>query len=220
MAPNPPLQREKPALRGYSHEIAAYVAVPAALALVAGARGPIALAGAAVYGASLVALFATSALYHRPRWSPRARRIMWRLDHSAIFVLIAGTYTPLCLLLGPGAGHALLAIVWAGAAGGVIVSMVWVTAPKALMAGLYVLLGWVSVTTFPDLQAALGPRTLGLLVAGGLLYTGGAVIYAVRRPDPLPDVFGFHEVFHLLVVAAAGCHFAVVGAAIRAIAAG
>jgi hemolysin III len=220
MAPNPPPQREKPLLRGYSHEIAAYVALPAVLALVAGARGGIALWGALAYGASLVFLFATSALYHRPSWSPAARRILWRLDHAAIFVLIAGTYTPLCLVVGPGTGHALLAVVWTGAVAGVIVSMVWVTAPKPLMAGLYVLLGWVATAGFRAMYAVLGARALLVLLAGGLLYTAGAVIYALRRPDPMPSVFGFHEIFHLLVVAAAACHFAVVAWALRALPAG
>jgi hemolysin III len=220
MAPNPPPQREKPLLRGYSHEIAAYVAVPAVLALVAGARGSVALSGAVAYGASLVFLFSTSALYHRPRWSPAARRILWRLDHAAIFVLIAGTYTPLCLVVGPGTGHALLAVVWTGAVAGVIISMVWVTAPKPLMAGLYVLLGWVATAGFRAMYAVLGARALLVLLAGGLLYTAGAVIYALRRPDPMPSVFGFHEIFHLLVVAAAACHFAVVAWALRALPAG
>jgi hemolysin III len=217
MPPNPPPQRIKPALRGVSHEIAAYVAIPAALALVVHATGGAARAGAVAYGTSLVALFGVSALYHRPLWSARARSILWRVDHSAIFALIAGTCTPFCLLLGPGAGHALLAAVWIAAAAGMLLSIAWVRAPKPLMAVLYLILGWMVVPVLPALRAAVGPRAVALLLAGGLLYSAGAVVYALRRPDPFPRVFGFHEIFHLLVVAAAASHFLVVADAVRAL---
>ncbi|WP_242340309.1 MULTISPECIES: PAQR family membrane homeostasis protein TrhA [Anaeromyxobacter] len=208
--------RVKPRLRGVSHEIAAYLAAPAWALLFVHAETGTARTGALTYGASLFALFLASAVYHRPTWSARARRILWRVDHSAIFLLIAGTYTPLCLLLGD-RGRPLLAAVWLGAAAGVGLSIAWVTAPKALMAALYVLLGWLVVPVVPALHAAIGPAALALLLGGGLLYTVGAVIYALRRPDPFPAVFGFHEIFHLLVVAAAACHFAVVAGAIRAL---
>jgi hemolysin III len=217
MAPAPPSTRTRPLLRGVSHLAAAVAAVPAAAALVGRARSGSGLAGAAVYGGSLVALFAVSALYHRVFWSPAARRIVGRIDHSAIFLLIAGTYTPFCLLLGPGTGHTLLAVVWIAATAGIAVVVAFHQTPKPLRAALYVLFGWLIVPVIPALRAAVGDGPLLLLLAGGLFYTVGAVIYGLRRPDPFPQVFGFHEIFHLLVVAAAACHFLVVDAAVRAL---
>jgi hemolysin III len=217
MAPNPPPVRVKPALRGVSHELAAYVAFPSALLLAARAPAGDATLAATVYGGSLFFLFAASAFYHRPFWSPRARDIVGRVDHSAIFLLIAGTYTPMSLLLGPGIGHTLLAVVWAGAAGGIALALAWTSAPKPLMAGIYVLLGWTVFPALPALRAAAGDRTLSLLLLGGLFYTVGAGVYAFRRPDPVPHVFGYHEIFHVLVVAAAACHFAMVAAVLRAL---
>ncbi len=208
---------EKPLLRGVSHEIAAAAALFAwgALALAAGPSR--ARAAANVYGASLFTLFFVSALYHRPTWAPRARLLMRRLDHSAIFVLIAGTYTPFCLLLPPATGLPLLSVVWGGAAAGVLRAVLWVRAPKALATAIYVLLGWAVVPVVPALRSALGAGAISLLLSGGAAYTLGAVVYATRRPDPFPRVFGYHEVFHALVVAAAACHFAVAMAAIRAL---
>ncbi len=217
MAPNPPHRRAKPLLRGVSHQIAAVVAAPAAAALVMGAGGGSARAAALTYGASLLTLFGVSATYHRPMWSPRVRRVLWRVDHSAIFVLIAGTYTPFCLLLGAATGRLALAAIWVAATLGIAVSIAWPDAPKKLMAAVYVGFGWMAVPVLPMLRATIGGGALALLFAGGLLYSVGAVIYALRRPDPFPSVFGFHEVFHLCVVAAAACHFVVVGAAIRAL---
>ncbi len=207
----------KPLLRGVSHEIAAVAALLAwgALALAAGPSR--ARAAANVYGASLFTLFFVSALYHRPTWAPRARLLMRRLDHSAIFLLIAGTYTPFCLLLPPASGLPLLALVWGVAAAGVLQSVLWVRAPKPLVVAVYVLFGWLVVPVVPVLRTALGGGAIALLVAGGAAYTLGAVVYATRRPDPFPRVFGYHEVFHALVVAAAACHFAVATAAIRAL---
>lgn len=204
----------KPLLRGVSHEIAAGVALAGwiVLALLAG-PGRARLA-ANVYGASLFTLFFVSALYHRPTWRPAARLVMRRLDHSAIFLLIAGTYTPICLLLPVSTGQRLLSVVWAGAAAGILQSLLWVRAPKALSAAIYVLLGWVVVTALPALRAALGAGAIALLFAGGAAYTLGAIVYATRRPDPFPRVFGYHEVFHALVVAAAACHFAVAASAV------
>jgi hemolysin III len=210
-----PAPRTKPRLRGVSHQIAAFLAAPAGAVLVAGANGASARNAAITYSLCLFGLFTVSATYHRPMWSERARRLLWRLDHSAIFFLIAGTYTPFCMLLPPGLRGAALAAVWTGAAVGTAVSLLWVGAPKRLMAALYVLVGWVAVPVLPALAARLGAGALALLFAGGLLYTAGAAIYAWRRPDPFPTVFGFHEIFHLLVVAAAACHFVVVLVAIR-----
>jgi hemolysin III len=208
---------DKPLLRGVSHEIAAAVSLAAwvALALVAGpGRARVA---ANVYGASLFTLFAVSAAYHRPAWQPRARLLMRRLDHSAIFFLIAGTYTPFCLLLPREEGLAILAIVWGGGIAGAVREIVWPSAPKAISAAVYVLLGWVIVPVLPVLRATLGPVGIALLLAGGAAYTLGAIVYATRRPDPFPRVFGYHEIFHALVIAAAACHFAVALAAVRAL---
>ena len=209
--------RTKPLLRGVSHELAAMAALPGCVLLARQAsslRGGLA---AIVYGVSVTVLFATSALYHRPTWSPRARSIMRRFDHSAIFVLIAGTYTPLCLLLGGRRGTVLLCAVWAGAALGALRALLWPYAPRAVPAALAVALGWIVVAVIPALHAAVGDLALALLVAGGLAYTAGAVVYAFKRPDPVPAVFGYHEVFHALVVVAAVCHFAVVSSALPAI---
>ena len=210
--------RPKPLLRGVSHEIAAGVALAGLVALVLLAPGPRARMGALVYGVSLVALFSVSALYHRPTWSPRARLWMRRLDHSAIFLLIAGTFTPLCLLLGDARAHTMLAVVWVGAGLGVLRALVWPRAPRMVATALYLLLGWAAVPLVPAMYRALGAGSLALLTAGGVLYSVGAIIYATRRPDPFPRVFGYHEVFHALVVAAAGLHFAVAAGAVRALA--
>jgi hemolysin III len=209
--------RTKPLLRGVSHEIAAGVALAGLVALVWVAPGPRARTAALVYGMSLVALFSVSALYHRPMWGARALLWMRRLDHSAIFLLIAGTFTPLCLLLGDARAHTMLAVVWAGAGVGILRALLWPKAPRALATALYLLLGWAALPLVPAMYRALGLVPLALLAAGGLLYSVGAIIYAIRRPDPFPRVFGYHEVFHALVVAAAGLHYAVAAGAVRAL---
>ncbi len=209
--------RPKPLLRGVSHQVAAVVALVGWFAVVAAARSSAARAVAHVYAASLFSLFAISATYHRPTWSPRARAWMRRLDHSAIFLLIAGTYTPLCLLLGGRRGWALLVVVWIGAAAGVVQSVLWPRAPKAVLAILCVALGWVVLPVLPALHGVVGATGVVLLGAGGVAYTAGAAVYASRRPDPWPRVFGYHEVFHMLVIVAAACHFAVTFSAVRAI---
>jgi hemolysin III len=158
-------------------------------------------------------MFGASALYHRIDWSPRPRAWLRRLDHSMIFVLVAGTYTPFALLVvAPALGWALLVVVWAGALAGVLISLVWIDAPRWLTAILYVALGWASIVMMPQLWDRAGPLAVAMLAAGGLLYTVGAVVYARRRPDPVPRVFGYHELFHALVIAAAAVHFAAVAA--------
>ncbi|HTN51669.1 MAG TPA: hemolysin III family protein [Anaeromyxobacter sp.] len=210
-SPVPP--REKPLLRGVSHEIAAAFALLAWIGLAAAAPSSRGRTGAIVYGASLFTLFAVSALYHRPTWGPVARLRMRRLDHSAIFLLIAGTYTPFCLLLGA-AGTRLLVVVWAGALLGTVRAVAWPRAPRVLVASLYVLLGWAVVPVLPALGARLGAWPLALLGAGGIVYSLGAAVYAARRPDPFPRVFGYHEVFHAMVIAAAALHFAAVARAV------
>jgi hemolysin III len=201
-------------MRGVLHAIAAALSLVAAIALVLAAASPRGRIAAGVYGGSLVTLFSVSALYHRRSWSRRAYRVIRTLDHCAIYVLIAGTYTPMCVLLGGRAGMVLLYAVWAGALLGVAKEVFWRRAPKRLGVALYLLLGWMVVPTFPALRGALGNEALLLLGAGGLAYTVGALVYAFRRPDPFPRVFGYHEIFHALVVAAAAGHFVVAANAI------
>ena len=214
MIATPIAARSKPLLRGVSHEIAAFAAAPAALALIWSAKSFWAVVGAAIYGASLFTLFLVSSIFHRPTWSPQTRAWIAKLDNSAIFLLIGGTYVPICLLVGGAVGRALLAIVWTGAAAGIVLTVAWPHAPKWLMAAVYVLLGWVFLPAAAGLRQAMDGRALWLLLAGGLVYTAGAIVYALRRPDPFPRVFGYHEVFHLLVIAGAACHFVVVRGAI------
>ena len=198
----------KPTLRGVSHQAAFFAAIVATAALALRAPTAGAAAASAVYGASLTALFGVSALYHRPHWSPEKRQIMRRLDHSAIFLLIAGTYTPLFALLDdPGLHHRPLWIMWIGAVIGVGKSMLWPHAPKWITAALCVLFGWAAVGDVIRLAPVMGPLSTWLLVVGGLIYSVGALVYARRRPDPIPRVFGYHEVFHALVILASVCHF-------------
>lgn len=214
---NPPALRVKPRLRGVFHEIAAFLSLPVVIGLVATARGRAAVAGAVIYGVSLVLLFAVSAIYHRPHWRPRPRNLLGRIDQAAIFVAIAGTYTPFCLLLGPGRGTLLLATVWAATLVGVALALLWDNAPKRTMAAIYVVLGWFVLPILPAIHAVVHAGPFLLLMVGGALYTTGAAVYAFRRPDPFPAVFGYHEIFHVLVVAGAACHFAVAVVAIRAL---
>jgi hemolysin III len=202
----------KPRLRGVSHQWAFFVSVVlgAVLVLLAPAGQP--RLAAAIYAFSVAGLFGASALYHRVNWtSLSARRWMRRLDHSMIFVLIAGTYTPFALLVLDGTlATAILIVVWTGAATGIVLKLCWIDAPKWLIALTYVLLGWVAVAAFPDMISRLGVTPTLLVAVGGVLYTLGAVVYALRRPDPAPQVFGYHEVFHALVIAAASLQYAVI----------
>jgi hemolysin III len=202
----------KPKLRGVSHEWAFFLSLGFGTALIILARTPEATLAVAIYAVSLSALFGTSALYHRVDWRrPQVRQWMRRLDHSMIFFLIAGTYTPFALLVldGPLA-DAILAVVWIGAIAGAIVEMIWIDHPKWVAAIIYLALGWVAVAAFPQLWTEMGVGGAVLVAAGGLLYTAGAVVYATQRPNPSPAVFGYHEVFHLLVIAAAVAHFSAV----------
>lgn len=202
----------KPRLRGVSHEWAFFVSLFLGAGLIVAAKTPRATLAVAIYAVSLSALFGTSALYHRVNWRrPGARRWMRRLDHSMIFLLIAGTYTPFALLVLHGAlADAILVVVWAGAAAGTIIEMIWIEAPKWVTAIIYLSLGWVAVVAMPDLWNELGAGGTLLVAGGGLLYTTGAVVYATQRPNPNPAVFGYHEVFHLFVIAAAALQFAAI----------
>jgi hemolysin III len=199
----------KPRLRGVSHQWAFLCSLVTGTVLIALAPTGEAAAVAAIYASSVAALFGTSALYHRVTWaSQNARRWMRRLDHSMIFLLIAGTYTPFAVLVLEGTlATVILVVVWAGALGGIVLKLVWIDAPKPLVAVIYVVLGWVAVAALPALLDGLGPVSTSLVVAGGLFYTAGAVVYALRRPDPIPSVFGYHEVFHALVIAAAALQY-------------
>lgn len=202
----------KPKLRGVSHEWAFFVSLFLGAGLIVAAETPRARLAVAIYAVSLSALFGTSALYHRVNWTrPDVRRWMRRLDHSMIFFLIAGTYTPFALLVldGPLA-DAILAVVWIGAVAGAVVEIVWIEHPKWVAALVYISLGWVAVVPFPALWNEMGAAGTLLVATGGLLYTVGAVVYATQRPNPNPAVFGYHEVFHLFVIAAAAAHFAAV----------
>jgi hemolysin III len=200
-----------PRFRGRLHQAAFFVAVPAGVALVIAAPTALSRAAAAIYALSLAGLYGTSALYHRMPWSPRARGWMKRLDHSMIFVLIAGTYTPFSLLVLSGAWRAVvLSVVWAGAAVGIVLKMVRIDGLEALSATLYIGLGWMVVVAWPQMVRGLPPAAVALLATGGILYTTGAIVLATRRPDPSPAVFGYHEVWHAMVVGASLCHFAAV----------
>jgi hemolysin III len=204
----------KPRFRGVSHQWAFFVALAAGAALVIAAPSGRATLAATIYAISMCAMFGASALYHRVNWkSLAARRWMRRLDHSMIYVLIAGTYTPFALLvLDGGLAKAVLVTIWAGAGLGIALEMFWSDTPKWLTAAVYVLLGWVAVIAFPELASELGVLGMSLVAGGGVLYTAGAVIYALRRPDPAPAVFGYHEIFHVLVIAAAVMQFVAVAA--------
>jgi hemolysin III len=202
----------KPRLRGVSHEYAFFVSLVLGGALVVLARGTEATVAVAIYAASLSALLGVSALYHRVDWQrPSSRQWMRRLDHAMIFVLIAGTVTPFSLLVMEGPlATALLIAVWAGAFAGTVVEMAWTSSPKWVSAIVYVTVGLIGAIGFPAIIAETG-LVAGLLIAGGgALYITGAVVYATGRPDPRPTVFGYHEIFHVLVIAAAAAHFAAV----------
>jgi hemolysin III len=205
----------KPRLRGVSHQYAFFVSVGCGVGLILAASGGRARIAATIYAVAVSALLGTSALYHRLTWRPTARRWMKRLDHSMIFVLIAGTYTPVALLAlrGPLA-KTILIVLWAGALGGVVFKLAWIDAPKWLFAAVYAALGLVTAAVFGELPATIGWLGVAGLAGGGLLYLVGAVVYASGRPNPFPKVFGYHEIFHALVIAAATLHYAVIAFAV------
>jgi hemolysin III len=195
------------------HQWSFFVALAAGAGLVAWAPAGRATAATAVYAAALAGLLGTSALYHRVTWRPRVRSWLRRLDHAMIFLLIAGTYTPFAVLvLDEPLNVVVMAGVWVGAAAGILFTLLWSDAPKWLTAAAYVSLGWFSIIAMPEITERAGPGALALLAAGGVAYTAGAIVYARRRPDPRPATFGYHEIFHVLVVFAAAAHFAAVAA--------
>lgn len=202
----------KPRFRGVSHEWAFFLSIGLGVALLTIADTTLKLVAVAVYSLSLCGLFGTSALYHRINWrNSRARMLMRRLDHSMIFLLIAGTVTPFALLTMSGTwSTAILIAVWTGAALGIVIELVWTTSPKWVSALIYIAVGWIGAVAFPHIVGSAGLWAGVLIAAGGVLYTTGAVIYATGRPDPNPALFGYHEIFHLFVIGAAGLHFAAI----------
>jgi hemolysin III len=207
----------KPRLRGLLHQWASPVALVAGLALVGLSRSLQAALAAGVFAISLVTLFTVSATYHRVTWTPAGRAWMRRADHASIFVLIAGSWTPIALLgLPPGVGTSLCAIIWGGAAAGVLTSLFWVDAPKLLTVALCVALGWCLLPYFGILRRSLTTPEWALLFGGGLAYTLGAVVYATKRFDFNPRTFGYHEVFHAFTLLGAAQHFGCVLFLVRA----
>lgn len=197
----------KPTWRGWVHAATFPVAIATGIVLIVLANGPIAKWASAVYMASSLVLFGISALYHRINWSPKTKQLFRRLDHANIFLLIAGTYTPIALLALPlDKGIILLVSVWFGALLGIGFRVFWLSAPRWLYVPLYLLLGWAAVMYLGDIAKA-NLAAMVLVVVGGLLYTVGAVVYGVKRPNPVPGVFGFHEIFHTLTVLAFLCHW-------------
>ena len=201
----------KPALRGVSHQIAFFLALVAGGFLVMQAASREALGASVIYALSMAAMFGVSALYHRRNWDARARAHMRRLDHSAIFLMIAGSYTPVAMLALPQAsGSPLLQLLWGLTAVAILQKLIWPHAPKPVSVALYLGIGWIGLPFLPQIAAAMGPIALGLIIASGATYSLGALIYALRRPDPFPRIFGYHEVFHALVIAASALHYAAI----------
>lgn len=209
----PASPRPKPRWRGALHQYAFFASLlPVALLVTAAPNLQAALA-AGIYGCSLAALLGTSALYHRVNWSPRARFWLGRLDLAMIFFLIAGTYTPIALLaLEPSRSASVLWTMWSAAAAGVVLKLAWTAPPKWASSCVYVAMGCLGAFCLPEVAASLGLAATLLIVAGGAIYVLGAAVYALQRPDPLPAVFGYHEIFHALVVVAAGLHYVAVAA--------
>jgi hemolysin III len=212
MERTPPSEGPPPRLRGWLHAGTFPIAVVAGFVLVALAPTLRARLSVTVFALTAALLFGVSAVYHRGQWSPRVHAALRRLDHANIFLIIAGTYTPFTVLMLPeGPARILMALVWSGAVAGVVFRVLWVTAPRWLYVPAYVALGWAAVAFLPQFAAAgrgpLGAAAVVLIVVGGLLYTAGGVVYGIRRPNPSPRWFGFHEVFHALTVAAFVAHY-------------
>ncbi|MEA9985732.1 MULTISPECIES: PAQR family membrane homeostasis protein TrhA [Subtercola] len=202
----PPLE-VKPTWRGWIHAGTFPVAIAAGIVLVIVAEGPAAKAASAVFALTSLLLFGNSALYHRFNWKPTTKRLLKRIDHANIFLLIAGTYTPIAVLaLPPGKGTLLLILVWVAAVLGIGFRVFWIDAPRWLYVPLYVLMGLAALLFIVDIFNA-NAATMTLVLVGGLSYTIGAVIYGLKRPNPWPGVFGFHEIFHALTLIAFACHW-------------
>ena len=198
----------RPLLRGVFHQIAFSASLVVGTLLIVGADGPRRHVAAAVFAGAVAVCFGLSALYHRITWTPRLRLWMRRADHAGVYLLIAGTYTPVCLLVLTGTWRwAIAAIVWAGAGAAAVLKFIWVAAPKWLAAAIGITLGWTAVAILPQLATRLDPAAVALLGVGGIVYTAGAIVYARRRPNPLPTIFGYHELFHVLTLIAVSCQY-------------
>lgn len=198
----------KPRMRGWLHAGMFPLALVGGIILIALSRSAAAVAACSVYALSASLLFGTSALYHRGTWNPREETVLRRLDHANIFLIIAGTYTPLAVLLLPTDQQlTLLAVVWTGAITGIAFRIWWLRAPRWLYTLCYIALGWAALFYLPDFARAGGTALVVLIIVGGLLYTAGAVVYGLKRPNPSPSWFGFHEIFHTFTIAAFTTHY-------------
>ena len=203
--------RVKPRLRGVFHQWAFVLAIPLGILLVLEAGTTRARVAAAVFAISVVTMFGASALYHRPNWTPSRRAWLRRLDHAGIYCLIAGTYTPVGLLVLHGAWQkVVLAIVWAGSGVAIFIRLFWIAAPKWIEVAVAISLGWVGVVALPEIVSGAGLACMLLILAGGIAYSVGAVVYALKRPDPYPATFGYHEIFHLLIVVAVALQYSAI----------
>ncbi|MDQ2648573.1 MAG: hemolysin III family protein [Actinomycetota bacterium] len=208
----------KPLLRGWLHLVCFFLAIPAGIVVISLADGTAARVGAVVYAVGLVALFGVSGIYHRGRWSQEWRRRMQRLDHATIFVMIAGSYTPLCLVAIKGwVGPTMLVVAWLGAVLGAVLAFSDGGRSRVVRGALYIVLGWISVLAGPALVRNLSVAELVLIAVGGVLFTIGAITLMTHWPDPFPRVFGYHEVWHVLVVAAVVCHFVAIASVVDAV---
>ncbi|WP_154795336.1 PAQR family membrane homeostasis protein TrhA [Occultella kanbiaonis] len=213
-SPAVPAPEAKPRLRGWIHTIMAPIALIVGIVLVVGSTTPAAKISTAVFALTTVILFGTSAIYHRGTWSPRAFAVLRRMDHANIFLVIAGTYTPLAVLLLPaGTATLLLWLVWGGAVAGLLARIFWLGAPRWFYVPVYVALGWVAVGFLPAFWTNGGPAIALLVIAGGLGYTLGAAAYGFKRPNPIPTWFGFHEIFHTGTVIGYSAHAIAIGLA-------
>lgn len=206
----------KPFLRGHFHQAAFFVSLGACILLLARTHEPRSVLAALIYSFSLCGLFGVSALYHRVQWLEKGRIRMRRLDHAFIFILIAGTSTPICLLaLAPEHGPQILSIIWCAAGIGILQALFLPKAPKWVSAILYISVGWISIPYLPEFRDSLGLMQVSFLVAGGIIYSAGALIYAFKFPNPNPKVFGYHELFHVMVIIAAALHFVVIDSLLK-----
>lgn len=202
--------RVRPLLKGWSHFVAAIAAITLCpIMIVLAPEGTRAVT--AIFTAGVIALFGISGVYHLFEWKPRVHGILQRLDHSMIFIVIAATYTPIAAVALPQfEGRLIMAIVWTGAIGGAVLHLAWPNAPRRILVGLYLAVGWAALLVIVDIWRELGVAGFTLLAVGGLLHTIGGVIYALKRPDPWPTIFGFHEVFHLFVIGGIACHYVMI----------